>query len=174
MKLNWYVLYTRSRCEKKVAELLTKKGYSNYCPLNKVIRQWSDRYKMIHEPLFPSYVFVQSEPEALFQLKQVSSDIVNLVYWLGKPAIVNEDEIRLIQHFLHQYSNVKLEKNHIHIHDQVRIIDGPLKNREANVIAVEHNKVKLVISSLGYKMVAETAISNIGPIAAYPIKKMVS
>lgn len=174
MKLNWYVLYTRSRCEKKVAELLTKKGFSNYCPLNKVIRQWSDRYKMVQEPLFPSYVFVQCFPETLFQIKQVTSDIVNFVYWLGKPAIVKDDEISCIQQFLFQYSNVKLEKNHIHIHDQVSILNGPLKNREANVIAVEHNKVKLVIPSLGYRMVAETSISNIGPIGAYQEKKMAS
>jgi transcription antitermination factor NusG len=129
---------------------------------------------MIQEPLFPSYVFVQSLPENLYLIKQVSSDIVNFVYWLGKPATVREEEIQLIQHFLQEYSNVKLEKNTIQTNDLVRIMDGALKNREANVIAIEHNKVKVIIPSLGYKMVAETALSNIAPMEAYQAKQLVS
>jgi hypothetical protein len=48
----WYAVYTRPRWEKKVAEILTDKKIENYCPLNKVVRQWSDRKKIVHEPLF--------------------------------------------------------------------------------------------------------------------------
>ena len=63
---NWYALYTRSRWEKKVAELLTRKQVENYCPLNRVQRQWSDRRKIVMEPLFRSYVFVHmTEAEQL-------------------------------------------------------------------------------------------------------------
>ncbi|MEY4660481.1 MAG: hypothetical protein RLZZ42_433, partial [Bacteroidota bacterium] len=61
MKKKWFAVYTRSRCEKKVAQMLTKRGIVNYCPLNKKLRQWSDRKKYIFEPLFPSYVFVYIE-----------------------------------------------------------------------------------------------------------------
>ena len=32
---NWYVLYTKPRHEKKVAERLTGAGYTVYCPLQK-------------------------------------------------------------------------------------------------------------------------------------------
>ncbi len=42
----WYAVYTRPRWEKKVAEILTRKKIENYCPLNKVVRQWSDRKKI--------------------------------------------------------------------------------------------------------------------------------
>ena len=57
--LQWYAVYTKPRWEKKVADLLTKKQIENYCPLNRVLRQWSDRKKVILEPLFTSYVFVR-------------------------------------------------------------------------------------------------------------------
>ncbi|HEX6432075.1 MAG TPA: transcription termination/antitermination NusG family protein, partial [Niastella sp.] len=53
----WYAVYTHAKWEKKVADLLTRKNIENYCPLNKVVRQWTDRKKIIYEPLFTSYVF---------------------------------------------------------------------------------------------------------------------
>ena len=55
----WLAVYTRPRWEKKVDQLLKEKGTESYCPLNKVRRKWSDRVKLIEEPLFKSYVFVK-------------------------------------------------------------------------------------------------------------------
>ena len=59
--LPWYVLYTMPRNEKKVAQRLSEAGYIVYCPLQKVRRQWSDRTKVVEEPLFKSYLFIQIE-----------------------------------------------------------------------------------------------------------------
>jgi transcription antitermination factor NusG len=55
----WFAIYTRPRWEKKVHKLLEEKGIECYCPLNKVHRKWSDRIKIVEEPLFKSYVFVK-------------------------------------------------------------------------------------------------------------------
>ncbi|HEV7622062.1 MAG TPA: transcription termination/antitermination NusG family protein, partial [Flavisolibacter sp.] len=52
MSLKWYAIYTRPRWEKKVNGLLIQKGIESYCPLNKVRRKWSDRIKLVEEPLF--------------------------------------------------------------------------------------------------------------------------
>ncbi|HMJ47328.1 MAG TPA: transcription termination/antitermination NusG family protein, partial [Ferruginibacter sp.] len=57
MNKKWYVVYTRPRWEKKVAATLDERGVENYCPLNRVNRQWSDRKKVVLEPLFKGYVF---------------------------------------------------------------------------------------------------------------------
>ena len=45
--LHWYAVYTKPRWEKKVASLLDVKGVENYCPVNKVVKQWSDRKKTL-------------------------------------------------------------------------------------------------------------------------------
>ena len=58
---SWYVLYAKPRNEKKVAERLSAAGYNVYCPLHKVKRQWSDRMKVVEEPLFKGYLFIQVE-----------------------------------------------------------------------------------------------------------------
>ncbi|HTE28213.1 UpxY family transcription antiterminator [Flavitalea sp.] len=156
----WYAIYTRARCEKKVADLLSKKNIENYCPLNKVQRQWADRKKIIHEPLFTSYVFVRlSQAEHLQMIK--TDGVVSFVYWLGKPAIIKDLEIDMIRRFLDEYTNVKLEKTSVNINDMVRIISGPLMEHAGQVIAVKSKSVKIILPSLGYMMSAEVELDKV-------------
>jgi len=144
----WYAVYTRPRWEKKVAELMTDKKIENYCPLNKVVRQWSDRKKIVHEPLFTSYVFVRTMEKQLYEACKISG-VINVVYWLSKPAVIRDEEIECIKNFLSDHKNVKLEKCSVNINDTVRVTKGPLMEYEGNVIAVKSTSVKISLPSLG-------------------------
>lgn len=157
---NWYAVYTRPKCEKKVAGILTRAKIENYCPLNKIIRQWSDRKKFVLEPLFTSYVFVKvSEAEHSFLKK--TDGVVNMVYWLGKPAVIRETEIEAVRIFLTEHINVKLEKTQINISDRVRVIAGPLMELEGHVMSLKARAIKVMLPSLGYMMQAEVEIGNV-------------
>jgi transcription termination/antitermination protein NusG len=79
---SWYAVYTKPRWEKKVASALERRQVESYCPLNQVTRQWSDRRKVVEEPLFSSYVFVRV-PDSKKQLVRETEGIINFVYWLG-------------------------------------------------------------------------------------------
>jgi transcription antitermination factor NusG len=103
----WYAVYTKPRWEKKVAENMTKNSFENYCPLNKVLRQWHDRKKFVQEPLFTSYVFVKTDESRHSELSRISG-VLNLVYWLRRPAMIREEEIDIIRQFTDQYTNVQL------------------------------------------------------------------
>ena len=159
-KVQWYAVYTRPRWEKKVAALLTRKKIENFCPLNKVVRQWSDRKKTVYEPLFTSYVFVYAA-EAEFNDIRQTDGILNFVYWLGKPAVIKDDEITTIKDLLSNYCNVILEKIDVNVNDAVKIIHGPLLSREGKVIEVMNNSIKVLIPSLGYALVAHVQRSNV-------------
>ncbi|MDX1426779.1 MAG: transcription termination/antitermination NusG family protein [Salegentibacter mishustinae] len=50
--MSWYVLYTKPRTEKRVAESLEQMGVEVYCPLITEIKQWKDRKKKLKTPLF--------------------------------------------------------------------------------------------------------------------------
>src|SRR4030081_78378 len=106
---NWYALYTKHRWEKKVADLLSVKNIENYCPVNRVYRQWSDRKKMITVPLFTCYVFVKIDEKKQLSTRSTIG-VINFVYWLNKPAIIHDEEIALIKKFMNEYENVQLEK----------------------------------------------------------------
>lgn len=156
----WYALYTRSRAEKKVAEILTRKQIESYCPLNQVEKRWSDRRKIVAEPLFSSYVFVRI-PERMKQVVREVEGVVNFVYWLGKPAVIQDQEIDLIKRFLREHKNVTLEKVPIRQNDLVEITAGPFIHHRGRIIEVSRNKVKAVLSSLGYAMIAHIAMEEV-------------
>ena len=87
--------------------------------------------------------------------------VVNFVYWLGKPAIVREEEITLIKRFLNEYENVQAQPLEIKENSKVRIEQGAFINQEGTVIRVLHNKVQLIIETIGYSLVAVVDKSNI-------------
>jgi transcription antitermination factor NusG len=160
IEAKWFAVYTRPRWEKKVAELLAKRKIEHYCPLNRVQRQWSDRKKLVYEPLFTSYVFVNlTDKEHAIVLQ--TPGIINFVYWLGKPAVIRNEEITTIKQFLNEYSHVRLEKTQVNLNDHVRIINGPLMMRKGNIIEVRNSTVKVMLPSLGHALVAEVRKENI-------------
>lgn len=156
----WYAVYTKPRCEKKVADLLTKKGIENYCPLNRVEKQWSDRKKIILEPLFTLYVFVRIDPTEQLSVRQTFG-ILNFVYWLSKPAIIKNEEIEIIKRFLNDHTRVTLEKVSVNVNDMVRIVTGPFMEQEGQVMSVKSKTVKIMLPTLGYWMHAEIETANV-------------
>ena len=150
----WYAIYTRPRWEKKVNNLLLHKGVESYCPLNKVRRKWSDRIKLVEEPLFKSYVFVRIAEEERTAVR-MTDGVINFVYWDGKPALIKEREIQTIRRFLDDYENVELVKMDLKPDQRVRIVAGPLMDQEGSIIQVKNRVAKVAIDSLGYLLVAD-------------------
>ncbi len=149
----WLAVYTRPRWEKKVNRLLTEKGLESYCPLNKVRRKWSDRMKVVEEPLFKSYVFVKVDNNDRIAVR-MTNGAINFVYWDGKPAVIKEKEINAIKRFLNEYENVEANPVDLKVNQRVRITNGTLMDKEGKVLDVRHKTVKVAIESLGYILVA--------------------
>jgi transcription antitermination factor NusG len=62
-RVAWFALvihqFKREQCEHMLAQL----GYEYFSPCIGVVRQWSDRKKILHVPLFPGYIFCRLNPE---------------------------------------------------------------------------------------------------------------
>ena len=151
--MKWYVVYTRPRWEKKVSSILDQKGIENYCPLNKVVKQWSDRKKTVMEPLFKGYVFVKIEDAKKWEIKKVDG-IINYIHWLGKPAIVKDSEITAIRRFLTEFENVEVIDNQLEVNSIVKINQGVLMDYKGIVIEIIDNKARVQIDSMGIRLSA--------------------
>jgi transcription antitermination factor NusG len=162
-KKKWYAVYTKPRWEKKVHSVLVEKGLVSYCPLNKVHKQWSDRIKLVEEPLFKSYVFVQVPEDQHLQVRLVNG-VLNFVYWNGKPAIIKDEEIDTIRKFLNEYDDVEVMPADLRANQAVMVKRGLLMNNTGHIRRLMNNKVEVVIESLGYKLVANFEKNNIVPI----------
>jgi transcription antitermination factor NusG len=153
----WYVVYTRPKCEKKVAEAFTKRKIENYYPINKIGHP--DLSRTINEPLFNCYVFVRVHEKQLDSIKQMHG-VISFVYWLGKPVTVHNSEIESIRQFLNEHKTVKLEKIDININYATRVSDNQPRESEAYIFNEKNDRAQLVLPSLGYLVVAETGTIN--------------
>ena len=146
--MNWYVVYTKPKWEKKVAEQLKNKGIECYCPLVTQVRQWSDRKKKVEVPLFNSYVFVQlpdSERNAVFQ----SVGVVRYLFWLGKPAVVRDEEISIIKKWMDPSESNDVSIHSFQIGDAIQLESGPFSSQKAIVQEVTNTHYVLMLESLG-------------------------
>lgn len=154
MQKNWYAVYTKPQCEKKVAALFNKWKIENFCPITCVKSSVSWRGKMVCEPLFKSYVFVYISEDQICRLNRVE-EVVNFLYWLGKPAVIRNKEIEIIKEFTNDYEDIKIQRTKVDMEDAVQIIDEPSYKTEGKFISIKSKTVKVRLPSLGYTLIVE-------------------
>lgn len=96
----WYALYTRSRHEKLVHRELQKKGIESFLPLRRVMRRWSDRRKIIEEPLFKSYLFVHIPWRERWDILKTVGAVRFVGHKMSEPLEVPERELAIIRKFV--------------------------------------------------------------------------
>ena len=146
--MNWYVVYTKPKWEKKVAERLNEIGVVAYCPLVTKISQWSDRKKRISVPLFNSYVFVQMEDKDRNRVFEISG-AVRYLFWLGKPAVVKDLEIEAIRQWLSAPDVYEVALDQWKKGDKITLESGPFISQTAIIQEVKQNHYILILESLG-------------------------
>jgi len=164
-KLSWYALYTKPRWEKKVDERLLLRNIQSWCPLQKVERQWSDRKKVIDEPIFKSYVFVHMNLEDRLIVLQTDG-VLNFVHHEGKPAVVRDEEIEIIKSYL-LIKNTKISTfsyDSLTPDMKVKIQAGVFMDNTGTVMRATNKKAFVRLESLGQVMVVEFPVNYVQPI----------
>jgi len=139
---DWYVIYTRPQCERKVAASISEMGIEVYLPLHTVIRQWSDRKKKMQVPLFPNYVFVrleQSEKRAVHSVRE----FVKFVAIENTPVVVREKDILMIRQVLRENLEIT-EENYFQEATSIRIKQGQFQGIEG-VIIKKYGSTRLLV-----------------------------
>jgi transcription antitermination factor NusG len=117
---------------------LTKKNINAYLPLKKVIRQWSDRKKCVEMPLFPNYVFVKATKTEYSKVLDVHG-IVRFVSFEGKPALLSEKEIHVLQTLVSGDWDVNKE-TYCSVGDRVKVVQGPFIGLEGILLERKGSK----------------------------------
>lgn len=146
--MNWYVVYTKPKWEKKVAERLIEMGIVAYCPQITKLSQWSDRKKVISVPLFNSYIFVQINEKERNQIFAVAGAI-RYLFWLGKAAVVKDSEIEAIKNWLSVPNAYEVSVDQWKKGDTIVLESGPFISQSAVIQEVKQNHYILILESLG-------------------------
>jgi transcription antitermination factor NusG len=159
MQKNWYLIYTKAKCEKKVASIFTKKRIESFIPMNSKQITSGRKRKIIHSPLFESYFFANIEENEIRKIKMIDG-VLNVVYWKQHPAIIQKEEIEVIRDFTSVHQNIMIEKTKVNVNDAIKVIDGPRYSIEGNILTVTNISFKVNLPSIGYALVARIETEN--------------
>jgi transcription antitermination factor NusG len=157
-------LYTKPRWEKKIDARLLLKGIDSWCPLQKVERQWTDRKKIIEDPLFKSYVFVRIDDTERSNVL-MTDGVLNFVYYLGKPAVIKDEEVNNIKMYLAEKDAriSVISEEGFQQGDKIRVNFGVFMDKEGTVLRGSKKKVYVQLQSLGQVMVVEFPAEYLSP-----------
>jgi transcriptional antiterminator RfaH len=157
---NWYAVSTRPNAEKKVFERLTASSYEAYLPLVSSIREWTDRKKKIESPLISTFVFVKLDPTRIYDVLKIQGALGILKY-LGKPAIIKEQEIENLKILMNDTSEVsKLENIDFERGEDVLVTKGPFMGLVAQSVIIKGKRRIIVsIEALGSVMEVNLPLS---------------
>ncbi|MDB5193827.1 MAG: transcriptional activator RfaH [Segetibacter sp.] len=161
----WYAVYTKPRWEKKINMLLLKKDVEVWCPLQRVTKQWSDRKKVIEEPLFKSYVFVRiADTERTKVL--MTDGILNFVYYVGKPAVIRDEEVDLIKKYLaEKEATISIQSlQSLDENTRIKVNHGIFMDSTGTVLKGGKKKVFVKLESLDQVMVVEFPVEYLSPL----------
>ena len=147
----WLVIYTKPRWEKKLADQLTAKGFTVYCPTQRVKRRWSDRTKWIDQPLFSSHIFILIEPERRDAV-YFTPGFVRFLFWNKRPAQVRETEIDTLKRWLNDFDHEAISIQPLAVGSQVTVKSGPLQGRDGIVLEQRGTKLELYLEDLQVKV----------------------
>ena len=145
----WYAIYTRSRHEDKVHDGLTQKAYHVFLPKMEVWSRRKDRRKKIFLPMFPGYIFIElttTDPETRVDVLKT----FGVVRILGRPhssepASITDEKIEAIRKITQSKVEVQ-QLQYPKVGEKARIVDGPFKGIEGEVIETDYQKELFVVT----------------------------
>jgi len=157
----WYPVYTYPRAEKKAFQALINKGLETYLPLQRQLKQWSDRKKFVEEPLFKSYLFVRIKEHEQTEVL-MTKGISRFIYFSGKVASMPQKQIDDLKLLMASSFELEITEEKLQAGEKVVIKAGPLKGLKGEIISYRSQKqLVLRLEDLGYSIIIHVAASLI-------------
>ena len=160
----WYPIYTRSRAEKKTQIKLAEKNIESYLPLKKVLKQWSDRKKIVEEPLLKSYLFIYISNKEYNEVI-MTSGFTRFIYFSGKIATIPTRQIEDLKLLLANSTDLELIDYNVSPGMKVLIKAGPFKGMIAELVSLKSKKSLILrLDQLGCSINIHTSMAYIEPL----------
>jgi transcriptional antiterminator NusG len=124
----WFVIWTESRAEKKVASRISALGIDLWLPTVTERHRWSDRWRNVVLPLFPGYLFARAGAAHVHRLLRTPG-VLTVVKAGNKPALLSDNFVTSLRQAV-ECSGVDAtplaEPHDYAVDDEVIVQDGPL------------------------------------------------
>ena len=161
LEYKWYALYINRHHERKVCTWISNMGVDTLLPIRSVKKIWSDRIKIIEEPLFPSYLFVKASCLEYFEILNHPS-AVKYVSFGGNPAVIPEDQIGALKIISTFNIDAESSQSAFSAGEEVVIAEGPLKGTKCELIHCNRKRRFILrMDQIGYSLSISISKENV-------------
>ena len=154
MLKNWYGVYTKPKLEMVVSKLFNKKKIINYCPLNTLMTKNKSGFVEYQIPLFPNFVFVNIDEQQIEAIKSIQG-VINLLFWLGRPVQLRNNEIEQLMAYVKKFKNIRVEKIPVEL-KSLMLIDKRSLQKSSDFELDSEGIASYALPSLGFCLKAYT------------------
>lgn len=163
-KRQWYAAYTKSRAEKRVLKELLRQGIEAYLPLQKKLKQWSDRRKWVEEPLLRCYIFVKIEKADYFRVLNTQG-VVRYITFEGQAVPIPENQIDVLRKVVATEADVDVTSDKFEPGDKVRVVSGPMHGLEGELVDFRGSRRVMVrIAHIGQQVLVSIPAGFLEPL----------
>lgn len=143
----WYAIWTRSHCERLVAQQLSAKGFSPFLPEMSVRSRRFAKPQAVQTPMFPGYLFLRHamEKHSYIEILKARGVVRILEGGWNRLTPIADEEIHAIERLVESGAPV-LPHPYFHQGDRVRVVEGPLTGVEGVFLRDKPNRGRLVVS----------------------------
>lgn len=160
-KKKWYPVCTHSRAEKKAFQALKAKNIEAYLPLQRKLKQWSDRKKWIEEPMIKSYVFVRIDLEQRTEVL-MTNGIAKFIYFSGEVTSMPDKQMETLKLLLASPYELEITEEKLLPGEQIEIKAGSLKGIRGEIIEYRSQKQLLIrLGEISHSVIVNVSASLI-------------
>jgi transcription antitermination factor NusG len=163
--MQWYALRVRSNQERIAEAVLNEKGYHSFLPLHRSTRRWSDRTKVIHQPVFPGYLFCEFDVTQREPVVTVGS-VIQVVGFGQGPTPVDATELEQVRAAIGSGMPIT-PCGHFEKGQPVQVQEGPLAGLKGAFVRYHGvNRLVLTVSLIQRSILVELDAFGVIPTGA--------
>lgn len=151
---HWHIIYVREKWEKKISVYLQKKDIKFFCPFQKAERPLYNIKTHAGGAVLAGYIFVKISTDKLRRLKSIAG-VLNIVYWLDKPAQMRDEDMSALQGFLNNHPVSRTERIKLDFEAHTTLTNILRDNRGSNPAEFTTYTSVLEFPAIGYAFIAE-------------------
>ena len=150
---HWYIAYVRPNMERKVLSTLNSFGVECYLPVQKELRQYSDRKKQVERLVLPRMIFIRCQEHERIPILQKALFIRSYMSDGGgaySPAVVPDAQMEAFRLMVDHGRRVQITDREFVPGEKVRIVSGPLAGLECELVSVSGKRcIAIKVGSIG-------------------------
>jgi transcription antitermination factor NusG len=141
---HWFAVRTSVRWEMRACSELSQRGIETWLPLCHVRHKWSDRTKIVDQPIFPGYLF--SRFDLGDRIRVLETPGVKQILGVGpSPVAISQSEIDNLKTLV-DAKPLLVPWPYLRAGQRMRIDRGPLAGVEGFVLRAEQGALSIVVS----------------------------